>query len=264
MRVSLSPATPPTSMEKLGWSGRLHLARWDPIAFSLLCAALTATHSARIDCTLNIDCCHVRFKWALVTSNTSDPKHWVESTTKHQDLSIPTASYVSVFVCLAKIDTQTGLISRDLWALTGCRLVSTAATKGWRCFTYPGGALYPHAQCHIAHRSSQTRRRWEIPMWSWEWKRGQLKISVAGCLRWVRKESCCEKLAFKVVEKRLNSCKLRLPMSWRALEKSVRSESLNDRIEVDVNEGLQCNHHDITSLRLLHADLLFMSMRLRF
>lgn len=37
---------------------------------------------------------------------------------------------VSVSVCLARIDTQTGLISRDLWALTGCRLVSTATTKG--------------------------------------------------------------------------------------------------------------------------------------
>lgn len=37
---------------------------------------------------------------------------------------------VSVFLCLAKIDMQTGLISRDLWALTGCRLVSTATSKG--------------------------------------------------------------------------------------------------------------------------------------
>lgn len=95
---------------------------------------------------------------------------------------------VSVFVCLVRIDTQTGLISRDLWALTGCRLVSTATSKGWRCFTYPDGALHPRAQRHVAHRSGPTWRRREVPMWSWEWKRGQLAVCVARCLWWVHEE----------------------------------------------------------------------------
>lgn len=33
-------------------------------------------------------------------------------------------------ICLARIDMPSGLISRDLWALTGCHLVSTATSKG--------------------------------------------------------------------------------------------------------------------------------------
>lgn len=94
-------------------------------------------------------------------------------------------SSVSVFLCLARIDIQTGLISRDLWALTGCRLVSTATTKGWRRFTYSGGELHTHAPCHFAHRDSPNSRHWEVPVWSWEWKRGQHTVSVARCLWWV-------------------------------------------------------------------------------
>lgn len=97
---------------------------------------------------------------------------------------------VSVFVCMAKDRHATGLISRDLWALTGCRLVSTATSKGWRCFTYPGGALHPCPQRHVEHRGSQPSRRWEVPVWSWEWKRGQLTISVAWCLWWVHEPIC--------------------------------------------------------------------------
>lgn len=78
-----------------------------------------------------------------------------------------------VFVCLARIDMQTGLISRDLWALTGCRLVSTATTKGWRRFTYPDRALHPCAQLHVAHQSRQTWRCWEVLVWGWERERDQ-------------------------------------------------------------------------------------------
>lgn len=94
------------------------------------------------------------------------------------------------FVCLARIDMQTGLISRDLWALTGCRLVSTATSKGWRCFTYPDGELHSCAQLHAANRSGRATRRWEVPMWSWEWKRGQHAVSVARCLWWVYERIC--------------------------------------------------------------------------
>lgn len=40
-RACTSPATPPTSMEILTWSGSRRLARWDPSTFYLVCAALS-------------------------------------------------------------------------------------------------------------------------------------------------------------------------------------------------------------------------------
>lgn len=98
---------------------------------------------------------------------------------------------MSVFVCLVRIDMQTGLISRDLWALTGCRLVSTATSKDWGCFTYPDGELHSHAQFHIANWGSRASRCRELPMWGWEWKRGQHAVSVAGCLWWVHEGTSC-------------------------------------------------------------------------
>lgn len=110
-------------------------------------------------------------------------------------------------VCMARIDTQTGLISRDLWALTGCRLVSTATSKGWRCFTYPDGELHPRTQRHIAHRGSRASRCWEVPVWSWEWKRGQHPISVARCLWWVH-EICCK------ISKEINEMCGNLIVQW--------------------------------------------------
>ncbi len=108
---------------------------------------------------------------------------------------------VLVFVCLARLDQLTGLISRDLWALTGCRLVSTATTKGWRRFTYPDGAIHPRAQYHFAHRGGPTSGRREVPMWGREWERGQHTIGVARSLWWVHEEICCKvklHFAFKV------------------------------------------------------------------
>lgn len=98
---------------------------------------------------------------------------------------------VSVFLCLARIDMQTGLISRDLWALTGCRLVSTATSKGCRLFSYPDGELHPRAQCHVAHRGGTDSRHWEVPVWSGERERFQHTVGVAGCLRWVHLEAAC-------------------------------------------------------------------------
>ena len=99
---------------------------------------------------------------------------------------------VSVSVCLARIDTQTGLISRDLWALTGCRLVSTATTKGWCYLTYPDGALHPRAHCHAEHRGGPASRCREVPVRSWERERGQHAVGVARCLWWVCQEICCQ------------------------------------------------------------------------
>lgn len=91
--------------------------------------------------------------------------------------------FVSIF--LAMIDMQTGLISRDLWALTGCRLVSTATSKGWWHFTYPDGGFHSHAQLHVAHCSGAAWRLRELQMWSQERKRSQHKVGVARSLRWV-------------------------------------------------------------------------------
>lgn len=99
---------------------------------------------------------------------------------------------VSVSVCLARIDTQTGLISRDLWALTGCRLVSTATTKGWRYLTYPDGALHPRAHRNAVHRGGPASRCREVPVRSWERERGQHAVGVARCLWWVCQEICCQ------------------------------------------------------------------------
>lgn len=72
--------------------------------------------------------------------------------------------YVSVSVCLARIDMHPGLISGDLWALTGCRLVSTATSKGWWRFTYPDGGLHSCTQCHTENSGSMSRRYWKLQM----------------------------------------------------------------------------------------------------
>lgn len=98
---------------------------------------------------------------------------------------------VSVFFCLARIDMQTGLISRDLWALTGCRLVSTATSKGWRLFSYPDGELHPRAQRHVAHRGGPDSRHWAVPVWSRERERGEHTVGVARYIRWVHQEVTC-------------------------------------------------------------------------
>lgn len=73
---------------------------------------------------------------------------------------------VSVSICLARIDMHSGLISGDLWALTGCRLVSTATSKGRWNFTYSDGELHSRTQCHAANSSSTARRCWKLQMWS--------------------------------------------------------------------------------------------------